>query len=153
MDSFSSGVIASLVAMGVWKVTSLWLWPAFHDGVMYRGVRIDGKWEIQEERSGEIIVVGQIELKQSGRRITGNSVRLRRRDGKKSDRKFNYKGHIDNAQVTLLWEDPSGVGFDVGSYVFLVQKDMVEMLGLTTFHDKDRNKIISEPRTLRKVPS
>ena len=99
------------------------------------------------------VEIGKITLKQTGHRISGTSVRTKRRDGKKSDRAFNYKGHIYKDQVTLMFEDARGVGFDSGTYVFVVQNDGNTMIGMATFHGKRENQIVSELRTLKKTPS
>ncbi len=153
MDTFIGGVATSLTAAALYTIIVRLAWPAFQDRVLYKGICIAGVWDIVEQRNGKRTKVGQIALKQSGRRITGNSVRSKRRDGKKSNRKFEYTGHIDGSQVTLLFEDAGGAGFDTGSYVFIVQNDKLTMNGMATFHGKPENEIVSEPRTLEKVPS
>ncbi len=94
---------------------------------------------------------GRLELKQVGRSITGTSVRSKTREGKKSERRFTYRGVIQGNQVTLLFEDAKGVGFDSGTYVFTVQNDAKTMLGMATFHGRKENRIISESRTLTKT--
>ena len=153
MDSFVVGVASSLAAAVLYALIVRYAWPTFQNRVLYKGIRVAGSWDIFEQRNGKRKKVGQIKLKQSGRRITGSSVRSKRRDGKKSDRSFHYKGHIDSRQVTLLFEDASGVGFDAGSYVFIVQNDGLTMIGMATFHGKPENQIVSESRTLEKAPS
>ena len=75
-----------------------------------------------EERNGKQQRVGKIKLEQTGKHISGESVRSKTRDGKQSNRQFSYEGSIHGHQVTLLFEDKKGVGFDAGTYVFLVQK-------------------------------
>ena len=153
MDTFIAGVMASLVAAVLYNVIAKYGWPALQDRVLYKGIRIAGTWDIIEERNGKQTKVGQIQLAQTGRRISGASVRSKRRDGKKSNRNFQYNGHIDGDQITLLFEDASGVGFDSGSYIFIVQNDGFTMNGMATFHGKTENHIVSEQRTLKKVPS
>lgn len=153
MDTFVGGVATSLTAAALYAIIVRLAWPAFQDRVLYNGIRIAGTWDIVEHRNGERIKVGQIKLKQSGRRITGDSERSKRRDGQESNRKFQYTGHIDGSQVTLLFEDAGGAGFDTGSYVFIVQNDKLTMVGMATFHGKPENAIVSEPRTLEKVAS
>jgi len=151
MAEFWIGVAASLVATALVYVTSRFLWPMLWERVFYRGVNLSGTWEIVEERSGESRVVGKIELKQLGRRLTGSSFRSQTRGGQPSNRKFSYTGSIQGHQVTLVFEDQKGVGFDVGTYVFIVQNDGNTMVGMATFHGKTENKIVSESRTLERV--
>lgn len=64
---------------------------------------------------------------------------------------YSYKGSIHGHQVTLSFEDKKGLGFDAGTYVFIVQNDSNTMVGMATFHGKVENRIVSEPRTLKKV--
>ena len=104
-------------------------------------------------RNGKKTKVGRIDLEQNGRRITETSPRTKTRGGKKSERKFQYLGAISGQQVTLSFEDAQGVGFDTGTYVFIVQSDRKTMVGMATFHGKPENEIVSEPRTLTKVVS
>jgi hypothetical protein len=151
MSEFWIGVAASLVAAGLVYVTSRFLWPMLWELVFYRGVNLGGTWEIVECRGGESHVVGKIELKQLGRRLTGSSVRSQTRGGQPSNRKFSYTGSIQGHQATLVFEDQKGVGFDVGTYVFIVQNDGNTMVGMATFHGKTENKIVSESRTLKRV--
>lgn len=151
MIEFWIGVAASLVATALVYVSRRFLWPMLWERVFYRGVNLGGTWEIVEERSGESRVVGKIELKQLGRRLTGSSVRSRTRGGQPSNRKFSYTGSIQGHQATLVFEDQKGVGFDVGTYVFIVQDDGNTMVGMATFHGKAENKIVSEPRILKRV--
>lgn len=153
MDTFIIGVLTSLVAAALYTAIVNYAWPTFQDRALYKGIRIAGTWNIVEQRNGMRTKVGQIQLKQTGRRVFGASVRSKRRDGKKSDRNFRYTGKIDGNQVTLLFEDSIGVGFDAGSYIFIVQNDGLTMNGMATFHGKPENQIVSEPRTLEKAPS
>lgn len=142
---------ASLVATALAYVASRYLWPMLWERVFYRGVNLSGIWEIVEERNGESRVVGKIDLKQLGRRLTGSSLRSQTRGGQPSNRKFSYIGSIQGHQATLVFEDQRGVGFDVGTYVFIVQNDGNTMVGMATFHGKTENKIVSEARTLKRV--
>ena len=153
MDNFLIGVASSLTAAFVAWLAVKCGWPAFQDRVLYKGIRVAGTWNIVEERNGRRVTVGQIEIRQRGRTLTGTSLRSKKRDGTRSNRKFQYTGHIDGQQVTMLFEDQSGVGFDAGSYVFAVQNDGVTMVGMATFHGKTENQIVSESRTLEKVPT
>jgi hypothetical protein len=151
MIEFWVGVAASLVATALAYVASRFLWPALWERVFYRGVNLGGTWEIVEERGDKLRTVGKIELKQRGRRLTGSSIRSQTRGGQPSNRKFSYTGSIQGCQATLVFEDQKGVGFDVGTYVFIVQNDGNTMVGMATFHGKTENKIVSESRTLKRV--
>jgi len=153
MTDFFMGVLSSIVATALIAAVVKWGWPSFKDKLLYNGVRIAGAWDITEERNGKNVKAGRIELKQQGRLITGTSIRTKTRDGKKSERKFQYHGSISGHQVTLIFEDAKGAGFDTGTYVFIVQNDSKTMIGMTTFHGKTENKIVSEPRTLIKAVS
>lgn len=150
MSEFLLGVLASLVAAVVVFILKI-IWPSFTDKCLYKGVRVEGVWDVMEERSGSPLKVGRLELKQRGCRLTGISSRTKTRDGKNSDRKFNYHGLINGNQVTLVFEDARGIGFDTGTYVFTVYNDGTTMVGMSTFHGKRENKIVAEPRTLRKT--
>ena len=127
--------------------------PTFQNNCLYKGVKAAGEWDIVEVRNGKNITAGRITLQQVGSNIAGSSIRSKTRDGKKSERKFSYKGTIFGNQVTLMFEDHKGVGFDTGTYVFTVQNDHKTMIGMATFHGKSENKIVSESRTLKKVLS
>lgn len=148
---FVAGVVSSIVAALLVYVFKVYLWPAFKSFALYKGIRVDGSWEIFENRDGKQKLVGKIKIKQTGSSISGESARSKTRDGKKSNRQFSYTGSIHSNQVTLLFEDKKGIGFDVGSYVFIVQNDGNTMIGMATFHGKTENRIVSEPRILRKV--
>jgi hypothetical protein len=149
--TFFFGFISSLAAMLFGAVVVRWAWPNFKDKCLYSGIRVDGAWDITEERNGETMTVGRIELRQTGLRVEGNSCRTRTRYGKESDRKFSYAGTIHGNQVTLVFEDERGKGFDTGTYVFIVQNDAKTMVGMATFHGKHENRIVSESRILKKV--
>ncbi len=150
MTEFLIGVVASLSAT-VFVALVAWGWPIFQSNYLYKGVKVAGEWDIVEVRNGKNITAGRITLQQVGSNIIGNSIRSKTRDGKKSGRKFSYKGTIFGNQVTLIFEDHNGVGFDTGTYVFTVLNDHKTMVGMATFHGKVENKIISEARTLKKV--
>lgn len=152
MNDFALGLSSSVAATVFIAVVVEWVWPALKARV-YSGIKVDGKWEIVEERNGRNVTVGTIELRQSGSVITGTSTRRKTREGKTSDRKFKYKGTIHDDQVALMFDDAKGSGFDTGSYVFIVQNDCVTMLGNATFHGRTENKIVSEPRILKKIAS
>lgn len=151
MIEFLKGVGSSCAAAAIIAVVVKWVWPRFQDSCLYKGIRVDGTWDIHEIRNEKQTKAGRIELKQAGRRVAGSSVRSKRRDGKKSDRKFTYKGVISGHQLTLVFEDAKGVGFDTGTYVFIVQNDGNTMIGMATFYGRTENRIVSEPRTLKKV--
>lgn len=153
MKEFLFGFFSSLAATGAVAVLVKWAWPEFQNRCIFKGIRVAGPWDIIEEQKGKQVNVGRLELKQTGRKIRGTSLRSKRRDGSKSHRTFDYSGHIDGNQVTLLFEDSKGVGFDPGTYVFLVQNDGNTMVGMATFHGKPENRIVSEGRTLRKATS
>lgn len=143
-----SGLVTSIL---VWLFAKLLL-PYIQDR-LYGGLRIEGNWKIYETRDGVEKEVGSLSLQQNGYRLTGKSHRTRTRQGEKSDRQFVYKGRIAGEQVTLLFEDAQGRDFDTGTYVFRIQNDGVTMLGMSTFHGKQENRIVSEMRTLRKSAS
>ncbi|EJR3606046.1 hypothetical protein [Vibrio vulnificus] len=153
MTEFFIGVVASLSATALVALVVKWGWPTFQSNCLYKGVKVAGEWDIVEVRNGKNITAGRITLQQVGSNIAGSSIRSKTRDGKKSERKFSYKGTIFGNQVTLMFEDHKGVGFDTGTYVFTVQNDHKTMIGMATFHGKSENKIVSESRTLKKVLS
>jgi hypothetical protein len=151
MIDFLIGFFSSIAATVAIAVLVKWAWPSFQDKCLYNGVRVDGSWEIFESRDEKHVKVGRLELRQIGRRISGSSARSKRRDGTQSNRRFTYNGCIYGHQVTLQFEDEKGVGFDSGTYVFIVQNDGNTMIGMATFHGKPENQIVSEARTLKKV--
>lgn len=153
MMDFLIGALASITATALIAVVVKWVWPSFKDKCLYNGVRVEGTWDIIEERNSKNVKVGKIELTQQGRIVKGTSTRTKTRDGKNSERKFHYHGFINGHQATLIFEDAKGVGFDTGTYVFTVQNDAKTMIGVATFHGKIENKIVSEPRTLIKAVS
>ncbi len=150
MVEFIIGIVSSLSTALIIAVVTKWAWPAYLDS-SYKGIRIAGDWEISELRDGKTVKCGKITLKQKGRNIIGSSTRTRTRDGKKSERKFKYKGFTCGRQLTLTFEDAKGEGFDTGTYVFAVLNNGRTMEGMATFHGKVENKIVSESRTLTKV--
>lgn len=153
ITGFWIGVLSSLTATTILYVVFKCAWPSFKDKCLYSGVRVAGSWDVTEERNGEVTKSGRIDLEQTGRIIKGTSIRTRTRGGQESQRKFQYHGTISGHQVTLIFEDAQGKGFDTGAYVFVVQNDGKTMVGNTTFHGKPENKIVSESRTLTKVVS
>lgn len=153
MTDFFLGVATSLSASALVALVAKWGWPIFHSSCLYKGVKVSGDWDIVEIRNGKNITAGRITLQQVGSNIVGSSIRSKTRNGKKSERRFSYKGTIFGNQVTLMFEDHKGVGFDTGTYVFTVQNDHKTMVGMATFHGKIENRIVSESRTLKKVLS
>lgn len=151
--SFILGVLSGLVAAFLYSGITILGWPIFKDKYLYQGIKIAGSWDISESRSGESIVVGTIDLKQTGHCVTGTATRTQTRGGKQSTRTFQYNGFIRGHQLTMSFDDASGVGFDTGTYVFIVQNDRKTMEGMATFYGKIENKIVSEPRSLVKVVS
>jgi len=151
MNDFFTGFSSSLAATAAVAAFVRYGWPAlkhrFNDGI-----DVSGGWDIFEERDGVESKVGLLDIKQIGFRITATSTRTKRRDGEDSTRRFNYNGVIRNNQITLVFDDQRGKGFDTGSYVFTVQNDGVTMEGIATFHGKPENKVIAEARSLRKRP-
>ena len=153
MNDILTGVLGSIIATILIAIAVKWIWPDFQNKCLYRGVRVDGAWDIFEVRDSNDVKGGKLELKQRGSIIKGSSIRKVTREGKESERKFNYHGFIRNHQVTMIFEDSRGVGFDTGTYVFTVQNDAKTMVGMATFHGKKENRIVSESRTLIKVAS
>ena len=144
--TFLWGVLSSLTA-----ITLVWFCKWLKDPILNRNaVRIDGVWEIYETQKSRKIKSGEIIIKQRGSSITAESHREKTRSGSRNDRKFRYKGHIHKDQMTLVFEDVSGKGFDCGTYVFIVQNNKIEMEGMATFHGKQENEIVSERRYLKK---
>lgn len=151
MLNFFGGVISSIAAtILIYLATRQW-WPAVSNGALYKGIRVDGSWEIIETRDNKQKVVGKISLKQTGGRISGEGQRSKTRDGKPSNRQFTYKGSIHGNQMTLLFEDKKGVGFDTGTYMFIIQNDGNTMIGMATFHGKAENQVVSERRILKRA--
>lgn len=153
MVDFVIAVLASVAATILVALLAKWFWPNFKDKCLYKGVRVDGLWDITEVRDGETVKVGRTELKQQGCRLTGKGTRTKTRDGKHSERKFHYNGTISGNQVTLIFEDAQGIGFDTGTNVFIVYNDSKTLIGMATFHGKIENKIVSEPRIWLKAVS
>jgi hypothetical protein len=153
ITGFWVGVLSSLTATAIIYAVFKWAWPTVKDRCLYSGVCVAGSWDVTEERNGGVTKSGTIDLKQTGRIVTGTSIRTRTRGGQESQRKFDYHGTISGHQLTLIFEDSQGKGFDTGTYVFIVQNDGKTMVGNTTFHGKPENKIVSEARTLKKVVS
>jgi len=152
MDDLILGILGSLIATAIILIVTI-LVPYITNIILYKGIKVNGEWDIIEQRNNKNQSVGRITLNQKGQNISGCSVRKKTRDGKKSERKFQYKGTISGSQITLIFEDHNGVGFDSGSYVFTVMNDRQTLEGMATFHGKKENKIISESRTLKKVPN
>ena len=104
MNQFILGFLSSAAATIFIAVVVKWVWPALKARV-YSGIKVDGTWEIVEERSGRNVTVGTIELQQSGSVVTGTSTRKKTREGKASDRRFTYRGTIHDDQVSALRAD------------------------------------------------
>lgn len=152
MLNFLLGVIASLVATFIYMATIKWIVPSFINKFLYDGIPISGAWDVYELQDNKKVKSGRLELEQKGRIVTGTSTRKVTRDGKESNRKFNYHGSISGHQLTLMFEDANGKGFDTGSYILIVENNLKKMVGRNTFHGKRENKIVSERRVLVKVP-
>jgi len=152
MRDFILGVGSSVAATTlVWWFVKLLL-PYLQDKFFYRGVRVDGMWDIVEVRDGQRKSVGKMTLEPRGSRIRGRSRRSQTREGLPSNREFVYSGRIAGEQVTLLFEDARGRDFDTGSYIFRLLNDCVTMQGVATFNGKKENGIIAEQRLLLKCP-
>ena len=152
MTDFGLGILASVVAAIVVAIASL-TWKWLKNRFFYKGVRVNGTWDVFEDRDGKRVNSGKLKLQQSGSFVKGTSTRTKTRGGKKSNREFKYHGSVSGHQMTLIFEDKKGDGFDTGSYVFIIQNDCTTMIGRTTFHGKPENEIVSERRTLVKVIS
>ncbi len=153
MVNFMLGVMSSLAAAGLVWVSTRLVWPYVTAKVLYKGVRIDGVWEIYDVKDGAQRKTGLLTLRQQGSRLAGTSQRIETRQGTASDRRSTYAGRIAGEQVTLLFQDQRGLDFDSGAYVFRVQNNCVEMVGVATFHGKPENAIVSERRVLKKTAS
>lgn len=151
MNDFFTGFFSSLAATAAVAAFVRHGWPTIQHR-LNDGINVSGVWDIIEQREGADRNVGQLEIKQTGYRITATSTRTKQRNGEESLRKFNYIGTIRNNQLTLIFEDQRGKGFDTGSYVFTVQNNGVTMKGMATFHGKPENQVVSESRILRKRP-
>jgi hypothetical protein len=71
ITGFWMGVLSSLTATAILYVVFKWAWPSFKDKCLYGGVRVEGSWDVTEERNGEVTKSGRIDLKQTGRVIKG----------------------------------------------------------------------------------
>lgn len=151
MINFVVGVITGVIANGLCILAGI-SWPSLLDRLLYRGIRIAGKWEILECRNNEEKAVGKIELYQIGKRITGIGERQFTREGSPSNRKFTYEGRFTGEQLVLIFQDQSGSDFDCGTYVFRVMNNRIEMRGIATFNGRNENRIIAEERRLLKLP-
>ncbi|WP_428239504.1 hypothetical protein [Gynuella sp.] len=151
MLNFLLGVISSLVATLIYIVTVKWIVPSFINKFLYDGITISGSWDVYELQDYKKVKSGRLELEQKGRIVTGTSIRKVTRDGKESNRKFIYHGSISGHQLTLMFEDANGKGFDTGSYIFIVENNLKKMVGRNTFHGKRENEIVSEKRFLVKA--
>ena len=58
MNTFLIGVISSVTAAIILVICSKYIWPLIQDKVVYEGVRIDGTWNIVENRNGNNVTVG-----------------------------------------------------------------------------------------------
>ena len=153
MNNLILGIISGVLATIICQLSIRHLYPALHNWFFYKGIAVGGNWDIFEYRNGEERKVGSIDLKQTGRYLTGSSIRNKTRDGKAAKRGFKYKGHIYGNRIVLSFEDARGIEFDSGANIYIVQNDGNEMDGMATFNGKVENKIVSEPRKLRKTPS
>lgn len=153
MDSFFGGFFSSIAATVIIGVFVKLIYPFVIDRFNYKGIRINGKWKIQEIRNNKTVEAGHIEFTQMGHKIKGKSIRRKTRSGKKNDRSFVYNGYIHKNQITLMFEDSRGVGFDTGTYLFIVENCGKKMIGMATFHGKQENQIVSEQRILTKLVS
>jgi hypothetical protein len=149
VGAYVLGVLSSMTAAGLgWLIYAV-LWPRLVDSI-YCGARVDGAWAIVETREGKEMEVGKIELIQHGTRVTGSGERRLTRDGQDSNRSFIYNGRFVGEQLTLIFQDKRGKDFDCGAYVFRLQNNGLELVGMATFHGKKENRVISESRVLRK---
>ncbi|CAN5511982.1 hypothetical protein BH10PLA1_BH10PLA1_18570 [soil metagenome] len=143
----STSVVATIVVEWAIRVG----WPYLNARFLYRGIIVDGVWDIWAKKDDAEKVVGKLTLRQTGARLSGDSFRTETRGGQPSDRRFRYEGQIVGDRVTLLFEDARGKHFDSGTYVFCVHNNYIEMHGMATFHGKPECKIVSEPRILKKT--
>lgn len=151
MRDFVLGVLSSVVATVAITLISQSIWPYLFDRFFYKGIRVDGVWDICSDKDGRERVVGKLTLRQQGSRLHGESFRTETRQGDPSDRRFKYRGQIVGDRLTLLFEDSRGKYFDSGTYVFCVHNDYVVMVGMSTFHGKPEGKIVAERRVLKKT--
>ncbi|MGB0836267.1 MAG: hypothetical protein ACPGR2_17290 [Psychrobium sp.] len=151
MLTFFLGIAASLVATFIYLALIKWIVPYFINKFLYDGIHVSGSWDVYELQGDKRVKSGRLELEQRGRVVTGESTRTVTRDGKESNRKFNYHGSISGHQLTMMFEDANGKGFDTGSYILIVENNLKKMVGRNTFHGKRENKIVSEQRALVKV--
>ncbi|HEX8342387.1 MAG TPA: hypothetical protein VF624_15900 [Tepidisphaeraceae bacterium] len=153
MLNFVVGVITSIVAAPLIWLGAKVVWPHVADRLLYKGIRIEGVWEIHEIRQDSLRHIGELTLRQTGSRVSGSGRRFLTREGRPCDRRFSYMGRIAGEQVTLLFDDKQDRDFDSGTYVFRVSNNCIDMAGMATFHGKPENRIVSEQRFLKKTAS
>lgn len=66
MNDILTGVLGSIIATILIAIAVKWIWPDFQNKCLYRGVRVDGAWDIFEVRDSNDVKSGKLELKQRG---------------------------------------------------------------------------------------
>lgn len=145
LETVLVGVLSSLVATFIflhlsWLVKTI-LIPWYEDRI-YRGVRINGHWTIQElagidaEQLDEVGTKATIDIKQNGDQVTG----LYSHSNIKSDdvATYKFKGEIRNSYLSATSWPIADDHIDAGAYVLRVfSHGGLRMKGVVTYISND----------------
>jgi hypothetical protein len=130
----------------------------FRDGDLegYRGPNLSGSWrsyDLPEDLEAEPPhdPVGAAEIDQWGCRVRMRLTRHRSRTGRAISRTFEYSGHVESGQLTLLFEDIGMRGFVSGTMVLKLPANGRRLVGRTVYLDQDAGVVVSHGVALERT--
>lgn len=153
-DVLVIGVVSSLVAAAILLLLQI----VFRDYVLPKWAArrqgtpsIAGVWdgfELDSEHPDQ--KVSRLEIQQTGTRIKAKVIRQKQGDAR--ERIFTYEGKFLSGQLLLFFEEPKGAGFIVGTMVLVLESNLDELQGKSTYYHHTLKRVVSENRLYRRLP-
>ena len=149
------GITSSLVATAIFvtiaEIIRRWFWPLLADQI-YKGVRLDGKWQACRLGDKEIDPKGwprmEFIIKQKSDCLTGTASIFESEE--KTPDSYKINGHIRDGYVSLILDPISSEMIDASACVFRVfhGKDKLRLKGRQVYLDNSTAQIVATEKEL-----
>jgi|GEM_PF-3319839 len=157
MDNFISlmiGIVSSLVATIVFIVISELIrrvvLPWYEDKV-YRGVRIDGKWEAKNDGTKQ---KATFFLQQKGDQVIGTYSHIMPQSAARKIEEYQVTGNVRDTYVNLTFHPTARDQIDTGTYVSRLSHDSSDdkltMIGMITGINTTTAEVVCEKTVFKK---
>jgi hypothetical protein len=156
------GIVSALVASALIAASKFTFWPLYL-AVVGRGEQdISGTWDIFDGPDQSGSPVGEMKIKQIGRRINMAGTRFMGRNGKQINRKFHFRGRWQSEQLTAMYYDTSA-HYRAGAVVlrWISSDQPHHLMGKVMYWDRtpghndkpdpDESGVVSYPYSLRRT--